>query len=194
MDRLARVLVGAFALGLSLSPTLAGAAKSAAPHPAVPRALSVTQHLAAPPAGVSELKFADIFKLPVGPKGLEPTDRLRSLDGKRVRIVGYMVQQEAPVAGSFLLSPLPVTAGDEDESLADDIPASAILVQLPNAKGDIVPGMPGLIQVAGILHVGATEMPANDRVAAAHITLDARPERALLRFARDTARARKNSR
>jgi hypothetical protein len=193
MVRLARVFAGALALGVCVPSSYAESATAhhAATSATVPRALAVKRQLGAPPAGVAELKFADIFKLPVGPKGLEPTDKLRSLDGKRVRIVGYMVQQEAPVAGTFLLSPLPVTAGDEDESLADDIPASAVMVQLPNAKGAIVPGLPGLIQVRGTLHVGATVLPGNDRVAAAHITLDQQPERALLRLARESTRARK---
>ena len=159
----------------------------------VPAALAVTRRLGAPPAGVTELKFADMFKLPVGPKGLEPTDRLRALDGKRVRIVGYMVQQELPVGGSFMLSPLPASAGDEDESLADDLPASTIIVQLPNGPGTIVPDLHGLIRVTGVLHVGATEVARTERVAAARVTLDARTERALLRLAREAA-ARKKAR
>jgi hypothetical protein len=154
----------------------------------VPAELAVKRRLVPPAAGVTELKFADLFKLPVGPKGLEPTDKLRALDGRRVRIVGYMVQQAPPAAGGFLLSPLPVAAGDEDESLADDIPASAVYVTLPKGADTRVPMLPGLLKITGVLRVGAYEVRQAGRVAAARIELDARPERALLELARRGAR------
>jgi hypothetical protein len=51
-------------------------------------------------------------------------------------------------------------------------------VRLPRAKSARVPALPGLIQVNGVLHVGASE--AGGRVAAAHIDLDAAAERALI--------------
>lgn len=153
----------------------------------VPAILAVEKKLAPPPAGVAELRFRDIFKLPVGPRGLEPTEKLRSLDGKRVRIVGYMIAQETPVAGSFMLSPLPVMAGDEDESLADDIPPSALFVVLPRGRSTVVPALPGLVKLTGTLRVGAEEIPGSGRVAAARLELDAEPERALLKLARKNA-------
>ena len=173
MPRFPCAIAAALALATSLPAFAHGT-----PFVRVPRSLAVEKRLGEPPAGVADLKFADMFKLPVGPKGLEPTARLRALDGKRVRMIGYVVQQEPPLAGAFTLSPLPVVAGDEDESLADDIPASAMLVRLPHAKDARVPALPGLIQVSGVLHVGASE--AGGRVAGAHIDLDALPERALL--------------
>lgn len=148
-----------------------------------PPALAVSKQLGAPPAGVTDLKFRELFKLPVGPKGLEPTDKLSGLDGKRVRIVGYMVQQDPPLAGSFILSPLPVVAGDADDAFADDIPASAIFVVLPKAADTVVPPLAGLIQLTGTLRVGAREMPGAGRVAPAVLELDRAPERALLRHA-----------
>jgi len=149
----------------------------------VPALLAVNGPLDAPPKGVAELKFRDVFKLPTGAKGLEPTDTLRKLDGKRVRIVGYMVQWETPLAAGFLLSPLPVAAGDEDESLADDIPPSALFVSLPKGNGAVVPNLPGLIKVSGTLHVGAHEVAGASRVVPARIELDGDVERALLRLA-----------
>src|SRR5689334_5693118 len=36
------------------------------------------------PAGVTELKFGEFFVRPVGPRGLELTDKLLGLDGQRV--------------------------------------------------------------------------------------------------------------
>jgi hypothetical protein len=46
------------------------------------------------PEGVEELKFADFYKLPVGPRGLEPSAHLLSLDGKKVRLSGFFVFED----------------------------------------------------------------------------------------------------
>ena len=85
-----------------------------------------TQSLPMPPA--IDLKFFEFFKMPIGPRGLQPTEKLVGLDGKRVRILGYMAKQEQSAAGMFLLTPLPVSMGDEDEGLADDLPPSTVFV------------------------------------------------------------------
>lgn len=145
---------------------------------AAPRTFTVERALPAPPRDVAELRFHDVFKLPVGPRGLELTERLRELDGRRVRLVGYMVK--ADVAGGFVLSPLPAELGDADEGLADDLPPSAVLVELPRST-DLRSGhMPGLIQVTGRLHVGSAQsadLPG--RVFPARLELDAGLDRAL---------------
>ncbi|WP_257388093.1 hypothetical protein [Tahibacter caeni] len=144
----------------------------------VPRAFAVERALPAPPRDVAELRFHDVFKLPVGPRGLEVTERLRELDGRRVRLVGYMVK--ADVAGGFVLSPLPAELGDADEGLADDLPPSAVLVELPRSTGLRSGHMPGLIQVTGRLRVGSAEsadLPG--RVFPARLELDPGLDRAL---------------
>ena len=151
----------------------------------VPAALAVRKELGPPPAGVTELKFRDVFKLPAGPKGFEPTEKLLALDGKRVRVVGYMVQQEPQPKGAFLLAPLPVLLGDEDESLADDLPATTLRVDLDKSRDLAVPLVTGLIQVTGTLHVGMRADPASGRSTPAQLVLDAAPERALRDVARE---------
>jgi hypothetical protein len=120
-------------------------------------ALAVRAALPLPPADVTDLKFREFYKLPVGPKGLDPTERLLGLDGKKVRLVGYMVQEEHPQAGAFILSPIPTALGDEDESLADDLPPAVVFVHtgLPAP----VPHRGGLISVSGRLAVGAADEP-----------------------------------
>ena len=153
----------------------------------VPAALAVRRTLGAPPAGVVELKFRDVFKLPVGPKGLEPTEKFLALDGKRVRIVGFMVRQSPEPKGTFLLSPLPVALGDEDEALADDLPAATLRIDLDaSSRALAVPKLPGLLQFTGTLHVGMRADPATGRATPAQLTLDAAPMRAL----RDAAHAK----
>jgi len=46
------------------------------------------------PAGVEELKFADFYKMPVGPKGLEPSEKLLGLNGRKVRLSGFFVFED----------------------------------------------------------------------------------------------------
>ena len=147
-----------------------------APKTYVPATLAVQKTLGPPPAGVVELKFRDVFKLPVGPKGLAPTEKLLALDGKRVRIVGFMVRQSPTPKGSFLLSPLPAALGDEDEGLADDLPPATLGVDLDAKSRDLaVPMLPGLLQFTGTLHVGMRVDPATGRATPAQLALDGAP-------------------
>ena len=103
-----------------------------------PKLLAVRKELGAPPKGVSDLKFHDIFKTPVGDKGLEPSATLLALAGKRVRMVGYMVRQQPEPKGTFLLSPLAAEISDEDEPLADDrqeLPLARSVEELESGHG-----------------------------------------------------------
>ncbi|MDE2402960.1 MAG: hypothetical protein KGL90_14975 [Burkholderiales bacterium] len=139
---------------------------------AAPRTIAVSGPLAAPPPGVTDLKFREMFQLPIGPKGLALSDKLRQLDGKPVRMVGYMVAQESASAGEFILSPLPVEIGDEDESLSDDLPASSIFVHLaPEAAVRTVPNLGGLLRVTGTLRIGVHDEP-DGRVSSFRLELD----------------------
>ena len=121
----------------------------------IPATLQVHGELT-PLDGVADLKFREFFRLPIGPRGLEPSPKLLSLDGKRVRLIGYMVRAELPAVGLLILAPLPVTLGDEDESYADDLPASAVYVHLSETRNQIkLPYMPGLMTLAGVLQLGS---------------------------------------
>lgn len=175
------VLAAVFAVCVLFEPSaLAAGHESSAPAAPIPASLAVRKDLGAPPRGVTELKFRDMFKLPVGPRGLEPNSTLFALDGKRVRMIGYMVQQEPLPTSSFLLAPLPVQISDEDEPLADDLPPSTVSVIVPGAETKSIRSLPGLIQITGVLHVGAQTDVASGRVSSAQITLDAPLVRALL--------------
>jgi hypothetical protein len=192
---LARVFAGAL-LPIALASAAPFAAPNGSPAAAAGQAttsiattLAVRKDLGAPPAGVTELKFRDVYKMPVGPKGLEPTPKLLALDGKRVRIVGYMVQQESVPKGSFLLSPLPALISDEDESLADDLPASAIRIELPGAPALAVPPLTGLLQLTGTLRVGMRTDAATGRATPAQLVLDAADQRELQRLTQAAANA-----
>ena len=122
------------------------------------------------------LKFSDIFKMPVGPKGLEVTDATRALDGKRVRLVGYVVEQEGG-APTLLLSPLPLMVGDEDEGLADDVPPTAVAVR--SASKQSLPEAKGLVEVVGVLELGARQDAVSGRVSSIHIVAEPKAVKAV---------------
>lgn len=160
----------------------------------VPAALAVRKELPPPASGVADLKFRELFTLPVGPRGLEPSERLRALDGKRVRMVGFMVRSPEPGNASFVLAPMPVEISDEDEAQADDIPPSAVLVRLPKAQTMPIPNLAGLIRIEGVLRLGNVEDVTTQRVFSVLVELDAKPARALSKFSTDVVRRKASPR
>jgi hypothetical protein len=143
-------------------------------------ALEVRGELPPPRAGVTSLKFGEFFRMPIGAFGLEPSEKLLALNGKPVRLVGYMVREETPVPGRFLFAPLPVALGDEDESLSDDLPPTTVSVHLTGAKNKSAPYIGGLIQLGGTLEVG-TRDEADARLSAVRLILEPRMAQAILR-------------
>ena len=104
------------------------------------------------------LAFKQFYKLPVGSHGLEISDVLRSANGQERKIVGYMVQQERPHLGRFLLSPRPVQMSEHADGEADDLPAALVTVYLDAAQSDwAVPYTRGLISLTGAIEVGRLE-------------------------------------
>jgi hypothetical protein len=128
------------------------------------------------PAGVEELRFEDFFKVPVGPRGLELTDRAKSLDGRRVRITGQMAREEvttcnvtprkdakgrplpawmeALVPGRMILAPAPVLLSMCHYGLSDDLPPQTLFVSVPEKIGEPVPYVRGALTLTGVLSVG----------------------------------------
>ena len=105
-------------------------------------------------AAQTDLRFNEFYRLPIGPRGLEPSRKLLALEGQSVRLVGYRVPMATAPPGLLILSPLPVSLGDEDESFADDLPASAVYVHLSEAAAAALPPA-GLLSVSGRLQLGA---------------------------------------
>lgn len=96
-----------------------------------------------------ELALTEFFRLPVGQRGLEPTARLISLNGKAVRLTGWLVRR--PEAGDALLLPHPVLMGHDDDGLADDLPPATVFL-----KGRVPATLPETrpVTLTGILSVG----------------------------------------
>ena len=124
------------------------------------------------PAGVTELNLKEFYKFPVGPLGLEPTQKLLSLKDKRVQITGYMVKEEEPSAGLFMLAPLPVSLAEKEDGPADDLPPATLFVHVPTGdKNKIIAYLPGIWRLTGILKLGNQD-EANGRISYTRIILD----------------------
>lgn len=107
-----------------------------------------------PPAGVEELGFNEFFLNPVGPRGLEPSARLLSLNGKRVRILGFVAEMERTNKRNIIFAPVPLKPQPEEYGLADEIPAAHVLVTIPGDPETQVPLVPGALMLTGTLAVG----------------------------------------
>jgi len=105
-----------------------------------------------------ELRFADFFVQPIGPRGLEPTPRLLAAQGQTVRLVGFMVLREQALPGRFLLTPRPLAMAEHADGEADDLPASAVTVLLPEGQRErLVAHQPGPLALSGRLEFGPEE-------------------------------------
>jgi hypothetical protein len=133
---------------------------------------AVAQKIPPLPSGVTELKFSEFFVSPVGPRGLELTDRLLSLNGKRVRMLGYMVRNERGLPGQFLFASMPVQLHDHDSS--DDLPAALVHVSVPTGVNQQVPYAPGLMLLTGTLDLGPRE-EADGRNSLVRLAVDPPP-------------------
>lgn len=123
-------------------------------------------------AGVTELKFSEIFRLPVGRYGLEPSEKLESLDGRRVRMIGYMVHQEDPAPGRLILVPFPLSTAEDSDGMADDLPPSQVFVHLPDGQQTLtLPFVPQLLAVEGQLSIGPEAEP-DGRISNVRLILD----------------------
>lgn len=166
---------------------------AAAPATVTPTAVVVAPALPPLPEGVAELKFSEFFQTPVGPRGLEITDRLRALDGQRVRVFGYMVKEdltscnscppqtksgrllpawmEVTVAGRMMFTAAPSGVSHAHYGLADDLPPQTVFVTVPDKFGELVPYTPGPLLLTGTLSVGNKEEP-DKRLSVVRLKLD----------------------
>ena len=103
-----------------------------------------------------ELRFQEFFSTAAASPRISAA--LRQADGHAVRLTGYMVQQERPAMGRFMLTPRPVHMSEHADGDADDLPLAWAMVYLDASQQDFaVPHVRGLIELSGILHVGRLE-------------------------------------
>lgn len=132
------------------------------------------------PEGTEELDYRDFFKMPVGDYGLETTDKLKSLSGKRVRVLGYMVKEDHSadegeetglVPGRFMLTQAPASVSFPHYGVCDDLPPQTVFVTAPDFAGKEVPYTPRPIFLTGVLSVGNKDEPEG-RISVVRLTLD----------------------
>jgi hypothetical protein len=114
------------------------------------------------------LSFREFFE--PSPHALQPSARLLSLKGKRVRMVGYMARTEVPPKGGFYLCSSPVVATEAGGGTAD-LPPDAVLVVLRSAQGKELAHIPRLLEVTGLLELGP-QVDEDGRVSRIRILLD----------------------
>jgi hypothetical protein len=153
----ALVLIAALALGLALDRVLT-------PLPAA--------HAAAPGAGSKELARLDLAKLFVTTEdGTRIAPAVHALNGRRVRVVGYMARMEGAPRGSFYLTRDAVEA-DESGAGTADLPPHAVRVEVPRLSGEEIAWVPDLVDAIGTLEVGRAE-DSDGRVSWLRVVLDA---------------------
>jgi hypothetical protein len=119
-----------------------------------------------------DLQLQHLYEFPVGPLGLAPTAELKRLAGRRVRITGYMVEEQEPLAGQFKLTLLPVKLAEREDGPADDLPAATVVVHLSSANAlRAVKFDPNPIVVTGTLELGPREEP-DGRISQVRLLLD----------------------
>ncbi|MES2825104.1 MAG: hypothetical protein V4732_15990 [Pseudomonadota bacterium] len=158
--------------------SLSAQAHSPSNHPVAVDPIAVSKNAAKnvrlppPPEGVTDLSFNEFFKMPIGPRGLEPTEKLLSLNNKRVRVVGYMAKEDDPNPGLFMLAALPVNVGEKADGMADDLPAATLFVHMPPQDADkILTYRPDAWVLTGTLQVGNQE-EISERVSVVRLVMD----------------------
>lgn len=116
-----------------------------------------------------ELNFSDFFG-PIGPRGLEYSEKIRALAGQRVRVRGFMVQQSERAPALFLFAGMPVKVDTRADCNETDTPPAMIHVVVPGAS-KALPFVPGPHFLSGVLEIGARH-ETDDRISVARLTLD----------------------
>lgn len=115
----------------------------------------------------SYLAFAEL--LTQDPK-LAISERARSHDGLKVKLVGYMAELEVAPRDAFYITQIPVTCDEAGDGTAD-LPLTAVLVKLGNHGSRFTHHVAGPIEVTGIFNVGRVT-DSNGRNAWFSLTLE----------------------
>src|ERR1700682_2164972 len=133
---------------------------------------SLSLALAAAVSTATPLSFADLFEARAE---LHPSARALALDGKRVRIEGYMARTDEPLRGAFWLCKRPVMNDEEGDGSAD-LPIESILVVLSPRTREPVPTIERALSVEGVFRVGR-QVDKDGTVSSFRIILDPAPAR-----------------
>lgn len=104
------------------------------------------------------------------PRELKATPKLLSMNGRHVRLVGYMAHMEAAPKGVFFLCPHP-TFCDEEGAGTADLPPEAVRVTVRGARGQQLPFSARPLIVTGVLQIGP-RAEADGQVSSLRLILD----------------------
>lgn len=107
-------------------------------------------------SSLTNLSFKEFFELERGE--LKPSARLLALNGKHVRLIGFMVQMENAPSGAFYLCEHPIFCDEEGGGNAD-LPPESVLVLVSSYSGKTISFIPGALEVTGTLNYGREEGP-----------------------------------
>ncbi|HUL76489.1 MAG TPA: hypothetical protein VL691_04425 [Vicinamibacteria bacterium] len=131
-------------------------------------ALLIALLLLAPWLPAQDVAFREFFE--PTPRELRPSARLLSLEGRRVRLVGFMVRSEEPPTGGFFLCPFPAVATESGGGTAD-LPPETVFVVVPAARGRLIPHSTRQVVVEGVLELGS-RAGEDGQVSAIRVVLD----------------------
>ena len=131
-----------------------------------------TPNLVAPKGPASPIEFRELFDS--GPS-LKPSAKALALDGKRVRIAGFMAEMEEPIEGAFYLVPRPIKL-DESGGGTGDLPLESVLIVVPGSEGRMLSHVDGALEGTGVLEIG-NRADERGRVSNFRLRLDRDPSR-----------------
>ncbi len=100
---------------------------------------------------ITKLEFREFLE--AAPNELKPSAKLLSLQGQRVRLVGFMAQMEDMPNGYFYLCSRPVFC-DESGGGIGELPIDAVRVVVRASKGQPIKFIPQPIAISGVLALG----------------------------------------
>jgi hypothetical protein len=110
--------------------------------------------LPAAPAGVTDLRLAELIA-PSGDRGLEYSAKAQASAGQRVRLTGFMVNQQVQAPGVFLLTAQPFMTTEKEDGLCENLPAATVHVLVPELSDRRIPLMAGPLVLIGTLELGS---------------------------------------
>ena len=145
------ITVGLSALAVVLAATFGAAAMRAEVIKAPKGDASAAVAAVTPPA---LLEFREVASFREG--SLQLSEKVKRLDGQRVRMTGYMAHLELPPKGGFYLAPI-LVHGDESGAGTADLPLESVLVVSRSAGAAPVDPLDCPVEVVGTLAVGHAE-------------------------------------
>ena len=105
-------------------------------------------------ASYQPLGLTEIFKTPAGPRGLEYSERARSLAGRKVQVRGHMVRHAHADPVLFLFAPAPMVLNQSEFGISDDFPPYGLHVITSPPAGKAANFFRGEMLLLGTIELG----------------------------------------